>query len=181
MKNFTKKIMLIVALYVTLFAAFLYYGYSPISNKYKTNKANEAEKKESIVKNDQKIASLEKIANNSADFDKIFTDVNNFLPDSLGVSDFMVQIEGLAKDSGVVIDSFSVEEQKATTSSTSSKTKTDTGTKFTMIFKTTYPVMVSLISKMETLARLNSISTINMTGNGDKINVNLSGMIYYGK
>ena len=178
MKNFTKKIMLIICLYITLFAAFLYYGYSPVSNRYKKNKSDEAEKKELIVKNNDKIASLQKIESNSADFDKIFTDVNNFLPDSLGVSDFMVQIEGLAKDSGVVIDSFSVEEQKA---STTTKSKTDNGTKFSMVFKAPYSTVISLISKMETLARLNSISTVNMTGNGDKISVNLSGKIYYGK
>ena len=190
MNTFTKKTLFIIFLYGILFAAFLYYGYTPINNQYKKNKADHLEKKDTIVKNDEKIASLQKIANNPKDFDKIFTDVNNFMPDSLRVSDFMVQVEGLAKDTGVVIDSFSVEEQKQTittkptsedSSATAKKTKVDTGTKFTMVFKTTYPTMLNLISRMETLARLNSISTINITSNGETMSVNFSGKIYYGK
>lgn len=190
MSTFTKKTMFIISLYGLLFVAFFYYGYAPINNQYKKNKADHLEKKETIVKNKEKISSLQKIVDNPQDFDKIFTDVNNFLPDSLKISDFMIQIEGLARDTGVVIDSFSVEEQKqaATTKSTgedsaavATKAKTDTGTKFSMVLKTTYPTMMNLVSRMETLARLNSINTISVTSNGEIVNVSLSGKIYYGK
>lgn len=192
MNSFSKKSIFVLGLFAILFFGLSYFVFLPINDQYKKDKAEYAEKQETFNQNNDKITSLQKIVDKPDDFDKIYTDVSNFWPDTLKVSDFMVQVEGLAKDTGVVIESFSIDEQKqvaapkvtdedSAAAKTTAKTKTNAGTKFTMVFSASYATTLNVISRMETLARLNSINSVGLTGTKDGLSVNLSGTIYYGK
>lgn len=195
MKQFWKKTLINLAVFALLFFGVIFFVLMPTYQRYTQDKSTDAKKKNIVEENNTKINSLQKIAKNSDEFEKIYQNVSNLWPDNLNVSEFMVQIEGLAKDTGLVIDSFSIEEQKTitptkakssdtddnATATKSTKTTANTGTKFTMTSKSEYSNVMDLILRMETLARLNAVSSINISAAGPSLSINIVGHIYYGK
>jgi len=195
MKQFWKKTLINLAVFALLFFGVIFFVLMPTYQRYTQDKSTDAKKKNIVEENNTKINSLQKIAKNSDEFEKIYQNVSNLWPDNPNVSEFMVQIEGLAKDTGLVIDSFSIEEQKTitptkakssdtddnATATKSTKTTANTGTKFTMTSKSEYSNVMDLILRMETLARLNAVSSINISAAGPSLSINIVGHIYYGK
>ena len=196
MSKFWKKTILAITSFLILMGAFTYFLLLPTYDRYQKDKKDNKAKEATIDANEAKIASLNTISKKGNDLDKMYDNVNNLWPDTLKVSDFIVQIEGLAKNTGLVIDSFSVDEQKTDqkttatasssddqdTSSGASKSKSNnSGTKFSLSFKSSYSNALTFIGSMETLARLNSINSISVASTQDSLTVTISGVIYYGK
>ena len=192
MDSFNKKSIIFSCFYLVLFGGLIYFVFMPALSRLKQNKATFDQKQQVLRNNYDKIESLQKIEKNPKEFDTLSTAVNELWPDNQDISKFIVQIESVAKDSNLVIDNFSVVEstvkkQKATddsgnASSSNTKTKTDTGTKFSLAVKSPYSNIIDLIGKMETMARLNAISSIDMNYIDEStINLKLTGGVYYGK
>lgn len=192
MDTFNKKSIIFTCFYIVLFGGLIFFGFIPALNNLKQSKLKYDQKQQVLRDNYDKIASLQKIEKNPKEFESLSGAVNELWPDTQDISKFIVQIESVAKNSDLVIDNFSVEENAAAKakpaadsengSSSSSKTKDSTGTKFSLAVKSGYPNMIDLIGKMETMARLNSISSVDMSLiDASTINLKLTGNVYYGK
>lgn len=191
MNKSTRKTLIIILTYVLIFALFIYFILIPSYRGYLKNKQKNLETKQIIEANEIKINSLKKVESNEKQFSDLFTNVNKLWPDILDVSSFIVETEGLAKEMQIVIDSFSINEQKPVAAkpapkgeeeaTTTTKSKAPMGTKFTVVFRSDYNTLIDFLTRMETFSRLNSLNTISVSSAENGLNISISGNIYYGK
>lgn len=185
------KSSLSIGLYIVVILSVVFFGLLPAIRSLKGNEDKLAKKQTELNQTYQKIETLQKDSKHPEEFSKISETVNNYWPDNLNVSQFIVQTEEMAKNNGLIIENFSVEEPKTvkpapTSNKTDSASKTakkaPDGAQFTFTSKTTYNVVLNLIKSMENIARFNTVSMINLSGDQDgQIDMRLTGKIYYGK
>lgn len=187
----------LIALFVVVIGAIIFFGFLPAMKNLKTNRDKMASKQSELNETYKRINVLQKSSKKPEEFAKISESVNNYWPDTLDVSHFIVQTESLAKANNLIIENFSVEQPKVAkpapkpSSSTDSKTapesktvkkSTGSSSQFTFTTKSTYGSVLNLIKGMETLTRLNCVSVLNFSGNEEgSIDLRLTGSIYYGK
>lgn len=183
MSHSLKNYLIIGSLLIILSALTLFFFILPQYNNFQHNKNKLNDLQQKTAQNSSKIAALKASSTNPTYLDKVYKNVNNLWPDNLNVSEFIVQIEGLAKDSNLVIDSFSIEEQKNATSNTKSANQKNkpTGTAFTLSFKSGYGDFIGFLVKMENMARLNSINNLSINSDSENLTINITGSIFNGK
>jgi len=191
MTSDSNKTSLIIGFYVVIIAAIVFFGFLPAMRWLKTDRDKLTSKQNELNETYQKIDTLQKSSKNPEELLKISESVNNYWPDTLDVSHFIVQTENLAKANNLIIENFSVEQPKV---AKSTSTDTSTGAKktakkntvssaqFTFTTKSSYNSVLNLIKGMETLTRLNCISVLTFNGDEEgNVDLRLTGSIYYGK
>ena len=188
MTNLFKKIIIFFIIYLLILASVIFLFFMPQISNLKKDRQAFLDKQQELDQGKARLTSLQKINSKKDEFKTTSDTINTYLPDNLEISRFVVQIEGLAKDLGITVDNFSIEEKAATnTKNDSSKDSKDsknkeTGTKFSLSAKAPYPSIISFIKKMEGLARFHSISSINLSvSENGAVDFNTTGYLYYGK
>lgn len=183
MNHSLKNYLIIGSLLIILSALTLFFFILPQYNNFQHNKNKLNDLQQKTAQNSSKIAALKASSTNPTYLDKVYKNVNNLWPDNLNVSEYIVQVEGLAKDSNLLIDSFSIEEQKNTSISTVpvDKKNKQVGTSFTLSFKSGYGDFIGFLVKMENMARLNSINSLNISSDSENLSINITGSIFNGK
>lgn len=185
-----KKTIITSVIYIAIFCLIFFFGLKPAISESKTIKDKITSNNTKISANSSKIEAINNITKKQKDFDKMEETVNNYLPDNLNSSQFIVEIEGLAKDLNFNVDSLSMSEpttaEKAAAAKTTKNTdKTAIGKSqkngFTLSGKTEYASMVDFLSRMEKLSRLNTIDALDVTPDENSLNFKITGNIYYVK
>lgn len=187
------------AIYAVIFTAVIVFLLNPALAEIKKNKKAIVDEQKQLTANYDEISSLQKIEKDKDVFDGIKNTVLGYLPATLNSSQFIVEVEGLAKKTDITINSFSmnaasssVSTKKDTTTATASndtgttavaKKKASGGTQqneFSLSTKADFAKTMSFIAQMEKLSRFNSISTISIASieNGGA-DVNITGNIFY--
>lgn len=191
----TKRSLLLTAVYLLLSLAVLIFGFMPTMSKLKQTKNGIASEQKKQNDNHNKISTLQKIDHNPGEFNKTSQIVDNFWPDDLNISQFIVQAEDLAKSNNVILENFSVsesktknakkpatEDEKDKTAKSSKNTKTNSEVSFNLTSLAGYSTILEFIKGMETLPRFNAITSLDLNGTEDgHVNLKLNGKIYYGK
>lgn len=186
-----KKTIITSVIYIAIFCLIFFFGLKPAISKSQTIKEKIVSNNTKIEANTSKIAAINNITKKQKDFDKMEETINNYLPDNLNSSQFIVEIEGLAKELNFNVDSLSMSEpttaEKAaaaktvkTTDKNASSSKSQKNS-FTLSGKTEYSSMVEFLSRMEKLSRLNTIDAIDITPEENTLNFKINGYIYYVK
>lgn len=191
------KTYLIIAAYVIFLLAVAFFALSPSINSLKSNRSKLASKQTTLDQTYKKMESLQKASKDPETFKRMSDTVQNYWPDNLDVSYFIVQTENLAKTDNLIIENFSVAEPKTTKSAKADTTSDDSSgnqtTKtekkssvnsalFTFTSKAPYGSILNLIKGLEGLPRFNSVSMVSLSADEDnQINLRLTGNIYYGK
>jgi len=169
-------VMLIVPL-----VAFIAFGYLFLMQKQNLSRDKNtlSSLRQEVASNDQKIQNLSGLAKNKAEFEKTLQIINTYLPDTIESSEFVIQMENLAKASNIVIDTLSI--SGGADSKSSGKVK---AIEFSATSRSNYGKVLEFISTLENLSRYNDISTITLSpeGTADSIGFKFSGKLYqYGQ
>lgn len=192
MSHFSLKIKIFLLLYLAFIIAVGYFLLFPNVTKLADNQQLLAEKKSQFEINQDKISALEKTNQSIAEFEQKNKTVVELLPDDPEVSSFVVNVEALAKSLNQNITNFTIDNVSASSKSksqdtedgettTESSKKTDKGIKFSINSSSDFSGFLDFISKMETLARFNTISTVELSVKDLSLNYKLTGYIYNGK
>jgi hypothetical protein len=192
-----KKLAFPLSAIVILIGALLWFGVISQAQKIILNNEASKEKNEQLTKLQAENDSLEKADKNSAEVESIHEIVSNLWPDTEDVSKFIVQIEDLAQEKGVVLSNIAIaetapKETKSTaatstkpsnvtdsTASTAKKASKNSGIRFSFDTAAKYNTTLDLITSLEKLARFNSLNSINLSkGSNDTLTVKISGYIY---
>lgn len=192
MSHFSLKIKIFLALYLAFIIAVGYFLLFPNITKLASNQQLLAQKKSQFEINEDKISSLEKTNQSIAEFEQKNKTVIELLPDNPEVSSFVVNVEALAKSLDQNITNFTIDNILTSSKSKSTNTedgevaaesskKSDKGIKFSINSSSDFSGFLNFISKMETLARFNTISSIELSTKDLSLNYKLTGYIYNGK
>ena len=192
-----KKSIFGLVLYIVIFAGIIFFVLNPTLNEIEKNKKAIISEQKQLAANYDEIASLQKIEKDKEGFEAIKNTVLGYLPASLDSSQFIVEVEGLAKKTDITIDSVSM---SATSSSVTplkettktaddadkketTKKKTNTGTQkneFSLSTKAEFSKSMAFLQQMEKLSRFNSISSISIVPlENTSVDVKITGNIYY--
>lgn len=175
------KPVIVAAIFVLVSVALVFFVLMPSLQNLRQNQTSLAEKQAVLTEKQTTLASLEKLNKNIGEFNMVYDNINNLWPDTTNVSGFIVQVEGLAKEQNIVIDNFSVDEANSSKKEGSDDISKG-GTGFTLTAKSTYPVFFDFLTKLQSMARLNSITKISLgQETGDSLSINITGKIYYGE
>ena len=197
-ENIPKKSMLTFAIYLILFAGIVLFLLTPTLKEINQNKTNIIDQRQQLSANYNEIASLQKIEKDSTGFEQIKNTVFGYLPATLDSSEFIVEVEGLAKKTDITIDSVTMsatssamDKPKETTPTSTDATdkSTPTSTKkanhgtqkndFLLDTKADFPKSMAFVQQLEKLSRFNSISAISITPTDTGVDIKLTGDIYY--
>jgi len=195
--NISKKSLFWFLGYIVIFAAVIIFLLNPTLSEITKNKKMIKSEQKQLAANYDQLSSLQKIAKDKEGFGNIKDTVLGYLPATLNSSQFIVEVEGLAKKTDITIDSFSmsaspssVSTAKTTgqvsndvgkTDTTKKKAKTNTQqNEFSLSTKADFTKTMSFIAQMEKLSRFNSISSISIASaeNGGA-DVKITGNIFY--
>lgn len=197
MDKISKKSLLGLAIYVAGFALIILFLLNPTLAEIEKSKQKIIEEQKQLAANYDEIASLQKIEKDKEGFEEIKNTVFGYLPATLNSSQFIVEVEGLAKKTDITIDSVamnsassSISTKKETTESTSdtgkteaSKKKAKNGTQqnqFTLTIKADFVKTMTFIQQMEKLSRYNSVIAISLVSvEGGNTSVAITGNIFY--
>ena len=198
MENIPKKSLLTFGIYLVVFAGIILFLLTPTLNEINQNKKNIIDQREQLSANYDEIASLQKIEKDKAGFEQIKNTVFSYLPATLDSSEFIVEVEGLAKKTDITIDSVTMsatssavdkpkEAAPASTDTTDKSTTTVTkksksGTQkndFLLDTKADFTKSMAFVQQLEKLSRFNSISAISITPTDTGVDIKLTGDIYY--
>lgn len=197
--NITRKSFIGFGIYALLFAAIIFFLLNPTLAEIEKNKKAIISEQKELTANYDEISSLQKIMQDQQGFENIKATVLGYLPASLNSSQFIVEVEGLAKKTDITINSVSMnatpsavsKESKTTTTTTTSDAekkettaaKTKKGTQqneFSLSTKADFAKTMSFIAQMEKLSRFNSISAISITSiENNGADVKITGNIFY--
>lgn len=205
MKAYQIKLIVKSSVYLVLFAALIFFAILPTLNKYNNNKIELADQKQKLETAQNDFETLIKLRKDDAEREDIKKNVTTYLPDEKSTTDFVVKIESLSQELGITVPALSTIEPKAptkavaaddssnakTTDATAKETTTASKTtasqnsvEFSLNFSNSYEKIFEFISRMNTMLRLNSLESINIsnynTENGS-IDFQTKGKIYYGK
>ena len=201
-KALPKKGMIWFLFYALLFAGIGFFLLSPTLKDIEKNKKEIVAEQKTLTANYDEIASLQKISKDKAGFDQIRDTVFGYLPAILNSSQFIVEVEGLAKKTDITINSVSmnavsssVAAEKTTAKTTDETTKTETtktdttkkktkgGTQkneFSLTTKADFAKTMSFIAQMEKLSRFNSITSLSIASSENNgADVKITGNIFY--
>lgn len=190
--NSSKRNMLWFLSYFVVFAAIIIFLLNPTLSDIAKNKKAIIDQQKQLAVNYDEISSLQKIAKDKTGFEGIRDTVLGYLPATLNSSQFIVEVEGLAKKTDITIDGFSMNASatSVTATKTTGQTSTDTVKKkaktstqqneFSLSTKADFTKIMSFIAQMEKLSRFNSISSISIASaeNGGA-DVKIMGNIFY--
>lgn len=189
-----KKTIIVASIYIVIFMAVIIFALDPALSSLKQNKQKVADGQSKLDTTYVKLNALQKVDKHPDQFKATSDVVNNYWPDNLDVSYFLVQTENLAKGNNLIMENFSVEEVKKPVTVKESDTgksdgaaktapkKVENGAQFTLSTTTSYLSILNFIKGMEILPRFNTISLVNLSGTEDgNVNMRLTGKIYYGK
>lgn len=200
MQSISRKSLISFGAYAILFAGVVFFLLSPALTDIENNKKNIIEERKQLATNYDEIASLQKIDKDKAGFEQIKNTVMGYLPNSLNSSQFIVEVEGLAKLTEITIDSVTMSatptavggaktapkteaedtENKASTTTTTKKAKGGTQqNSFLLSTKADFSKSMAFIKQLEKLSRFNSITAITIAPTEDGVNIKLTGNIYY--
>lgn len=197
MNQISKKTVLKLLSYIVVFAAIVVFLLNPKLTQIEKNKKIISEKQKQLAENYDELASLQKIERDKEGFESIKNTVLGYLPSTLSSSQFIVEVEGLAKKTDITIDSVSMNAVSTSVSATkeankksddaekteSTKKKASGGTQqnqFTLVTKAEFSKAMSFIQQMEKLSRFNSISSISIVSTGaNDTSIAITGNIYY--
>jgi len=199
-ENIPKKSLLTFGLYAVIFTGTIFFLLRPTLSEIEINKKNIIEQRKQLATNYDEIASLQKIEKDTAGFEQIKSTVLGYLPTTLNSSQFIVEVEGLAKKTNITIDSITMSAVSSTfgaTTKTTTPTTTDEGDKkttttstkkskggtqqngFILSTKADFSKSMSFVQQMEKLSRFNSISAISITPTDAGVDIKLTGDIFY--
>ncbi|MFA4995947.1 MAG: type 4a pilus biogenesis protein PilO [Patescibacteria group bacterium] len=182
MPSIWKKTIITVSIYLAIFVAITIFALKPSIDGLKQNNKKITSSRTELNQIYDKLDYLQKISKNPDDLKSTEKIVNNYWPDNSDISQFIVQTEDLAKSNSLVLDNISINEIKNAQTSSTKKNSSPNGSQFTFNTRTSYSSLLNFIKGMETLARFNSISSIDLNGTEEgTINMRLTGKIYYGK
>ena len=175
MSHFWKKNIIVFIIYLLVFASLTVLFLMPTIKNIKDNKKMLAEKQLEFCQVSDEVSTLQKTKKDNSEVKTMFDTVNGYWPDNQDISQFMVQTEGLANKLNIVIENFAIT-QPAT------KDKKSNSIQFNFTAKAPYPTVIELLRNMESLARFNTISSINLNLDNDgRVSASVIGYIYYGK
>lgn len=201
-KTFPKKGMIWFLFYALLFAGIAVFLLNPTLKNIEKNKKEIVTEQKTLTANYDEIASLQKISKDKVGFDEIKNTVFGYLPATLNSSQFIVEVEGLAKRTDITVNSVSmsaasssVVAEKTTAKTTDETTKTETTktdttkkktkggiqkNEFSLTTKADFAKTMSFIAQMEKLSRFNSITSLSVASaeNGGA-DVKITGNIFY--
>lgn len=123
---------------------------------------------------EKKLASLQKMDQDSAEVKQIQTYMEGLLPNDLNGSAFVASLEKLGNRLQVTPLSVSVNSNAA-----GSKDKNlPSSYSFSVTFNTSFQNLTTFLAEMEKLERFNTITNISMSPNDKGLGINLSGNIY---
>lgn len=197
MNSYWKKTISIASILLILIVACFVFETRSIIDKYEAHKKEYSDKQETLLASLDRLDIFQKISKNNEEFKAKSDEVKTLWPETAEVSKFMVQTEDLAKQKNFVIQNFSIQEKKISkstktdsdddkttegSSKESTKSKSTSITQFSFNTTTPYTTGIDLVRSMETFSRFNSISSISISAkDGDLIDINLTGRLYYGK
>lgn len=185
MNSISKKSLFGFIGYLAIIAAVVMLVLNPTLNEIEKNKKTIISERKQLAANFDEISSLQKIEKDKEGFSEIKKTVLGYLPETLNSSQFIVEVEGLAKKTDITINSVSM---NATPSSVSKETdttkkKTKGGTQqneFSLSTKADFAKTMSFLAQMEKLSRFNSISTISIASvENSSADVKITGDIFY--
>lgn len=179
-----KKAIVLLAIYLIAILGIGFFITYPAIKQIQKNKASLFSKQKQLKELYAKVDTLEKINKDPEAFGLIYNTVQGYWPDNQDVSSFMIQTEGMAESKQVVMENFSVTQTTADKKNEAGKksaiNKSNLGFSFSV--KSGYPTILSIVQSMETLARYNSIKSINFNLTGDStVSTVITGNVYYGK
>lgn len=153
-----------------------------------------------LKKADDKLSALKEFEKNKEGLDQTKGEVFGLLPDEASASGFILNIESISRQLGVVVDSLSVNEIKAT----KAPAKTDDNTtakaaepaaaapkaaaekalSFSANLTADYGKSQSFLKALEMLPRFNTVETLSLTNYSIEtgtMNLRTEGKIYYGR
>jgi len=200
-ENIPKKSLYSFGAYALIFGAIIFFVLQPTLVDIENNKKSIVEQNKQLAANYDEIASYQKIEKDKAGFELIKNTVFGYLPTSLDSSQFIVEVEGLAKKTNVTIDSVTMSatsttfgakktaaaapsddagDKKSTDSSSNKKTKGGTQqNSFVLSTKADFASSMSFIQQMEKLSRFNSITSVTIAPNETGVDIKLTGDIFY--
>lgn len=184
MSAFYKKTILLSVIYLGLFAALSVLLFLPSYTKLNKNKKIFAQKQTEFSTKVEDLSTLQKFSKNKDDFQNVVKTVEKYFPETLNSSQFIVETEGLAKNLGITIEGFSMNDISTGSSQSGSKKedkKKSPETQFSLNGTAPYPKVLEFIVQMEKLSRFNALSALNITSGEDTVNFQITGSIYYGQ
>jgi len=180
-----RKILLLIGV-LGLFIGALFFVVSPTLANISQNKKILSEKQVELKTLSSKVDTLQNITKHPEEFKTINDTVTNYWPDNQDISKYIVQTEGLATAKNSVLENFSVTPQSSTKKKNDNKKvlayQTFDSVQFSFSVKSHYTTVKEIIESMESLARYNTLSSINLILNEDGlINASFIGNIFYGK
>lgn len=169
-------------IYVIIFIGIIFFLLNPALDEIEKSKKTITDERKALSANYDEIASLQKIAKEQISFNAIKNTVLGYLPGSLNSSQFIVELEGLAKNTDITINNFSMNATSINTEKDPKKKKKSTTQQndFSLNIKADFAKTMSFVAQMEKLSRFNSISTINITSTENNgADVTIKGSIYY--
>lgn len=181
-QNTNKRIIVISIIYIALIGSIIAFLMVPSITKLKENKVKINTKQSELDKATERLSALQKMDKNKEEIEKTVSVIEQYLPDTVSSSSFIVEIEGLAKTLNTVIDSFSMTDGATPTAKKDDKKKEALSQNdFSITAKSAYTQSVEFLSQLENLSRFNTISMIGINSlQGGEISLKLTGQIYYG-
>lgn len=187
MSEFYKKSILVFAAFIILIFAMIFLFLKPAVSKNKQMKKEIQSKQLELDQDAQKLASLQKAEKNKTEIDEIARTVVKYLPNTLDSGQFIVETEGLAKNLGITIDNFSMNETSLAFSGSDSDKKSKKSSKsgimengFSLTVAAPYEKALEFLSNMERLSRFNRIYSADILPNeAGSVNLKIVGKIFY--
>lgn len=175
-----KSMLLYLSLLVIMTALLLAFILLPLISNIKVGKQQLAEKQTKYNDEENRVVTLKSLEKNKDDLQTKIDRINNLWPDDKEVSNFIVNLEGLANQQNITLKNVAISE--STSSSASKSDKKVKKIQFSFDTQTTFNQNLAIIKSMEKFSRFNAISQINFTKDNDgSILMKITGSIYYGQ
>jgi Tfp pilus assembly protein PilO len=171
-----------ITLVIFIFAVSYFFVLRPLISEYRESQTVYADKSNEVATMDEKINLLQIKQKNRDEIDKMSREIDKLYPDSPETSDFIIQIEKLANEKGVIINNLSISESKGSDTKKTKDAKDSQGMTFSFDLSTSYNSLVDILRSLEHFERLTSLDNVNiLSHNDDALNIKITGKIFYGK
>jgi len=177
-----KKLILILILILAVESIIFSFVSMPLAGNIFEAKKTLVKKESELAGLKDKLAVLKETKANSAETDQIYRKAKDLWPDDKGVSNFIVNLEDLAKSEALTFDSIAIQEATAAKSAKAAKGKSSQAVQFNFNSSGSYEKMMNIIRKLERFDRFNRLTSLNLTTKeADNVAVKIMGEIFYGK
>jgi len=172
-KNITIQIIILLVSITSVLLFFI----KPTINEIKSSKHSLKQKQTDLINSTEKYEALKKASKNEVSIAQIETKILGLYPDDKDISNFIINLEKLAKNENLTFNNLSISEAKS-----SGKKAEASSVQFDFNTSGSYQQINNIVKKLEQFARVNTINNLNLSIKGENdINLKVTGHIYYGK